>query len=66
MGCQDARVVNVMSKITPDDVVINFMPVQYTYVGGSAGAVLFISIVSLVTGAKVIPWVAMTGEIGLR
>ena len=55
-----------MSKITPDDVVINFMPVQYTYVGGSAGAVLFISIVSLVTGAKVIPWVAMTGEIGLR
>ena len=66
MGREEQSVVELMSKITPDDLAINFLPYHFYYVGGSAGAVLFIAVVSFLTGAKVVPNLAMTGAIGLR
>lgn len=66
METRDDSVVDLMQKITPDDVFIQCLPIHFTFSGPSAGVTLFISLVSLLTGAKVAPWVAMTGEIGLR
>ena len=63
-GRDDKNVQTRLESLRPEDVVISFIP-AHGITGGSIGAALFVSLVSLATGATVQPHVAITAQVGL-